>query len=79
MRLIYDDYFIKWLGFDNTENERENDIAKTVTLSDFDNFPTAYDIDKVVERLEEHYSYDVGGLKMISLDKAIEIVKGGAE
>ena len=41
--------------------------------------PTAYDIDKVVEQLEENYSCDVGNLKMISVDKAIEIVKGGAE
>ena len=39
--------------------------------------PTAYDIDKVIEQLEENYSCDVGNLKMISLDKAIEIVKKG--
>ena len=39
--------------------------------------PTAYDIDKVVEQLEESYSYDVGALKMIALDTAIEIVKKG--
>ena len=41
--------------------------------------PTAYDIDKVVEQLEENYSCDVGNLKMISVDKAIEIVKGGEQ
>ena len=35
--------------------------------------------DKIVEQLEENYSCDVGNLKMISLDKSIEIVKGGAE
>ena len=39
--------------------------------------PTAYDIDEKVKQLEENYSYDVGNLKMISVDKAIEIVKGG--
>lgn len=44
-----------------------------------DEQPTAYDIDKVVEQLEENYSCDVGNLKMISLDKSIEIVKGGAK
>lgn len=33
-------------------------------------------IDKVVVQLKENYSCDVGNLKMISLDKAIEIVKG---
>lgn len=37
--------------------------------------PTAYDIDEVIKELEENYSCDVGNLKMISLDKAIEIVK----
>lgn len=34
---------------------------------------------KIIEQLEENYSCDVGNLKMISVDKAIEIVKGGAE
>ena len=49
-------------------------------LSDIEYFPTAYDIDRVIEQLEENYSCDVGNLKMISLDKAIEIVKrGGVE
>lgn len=46
-------------------------------ISLIDEQPTAYDIDKVVEQLEENYSCDVGNLKMISLDKAIEIVRGG--
>ena len=41
--------------------------------------PTAYNIDEKVKQLEENYSYDVGNLKMISVDKAIEIVKGGAK
>ena len=34
---------------------------------------------KIIERLEEDYSQDVGALKMISVDKAIEIVKEVAE
>lgn len=37
--------------------------------------PIAYDIDEVIKELEENYSCDVGNLKMISLDKTIEIVK----
>ena len=41
--------------------------------------PTAYDIEEKVEQLEENYSCDVGNLKMISLDKAIEIVKSGEQ
>ena len=50
-----------------------------VTEEEIDETSTAYDIDKIVEQLEENYSCDVGNLKMISLDKTIEIVKGGAE
>lgn len=48
-------------------------------ISLIDEQPTAYDIDKVVEQLEENYSCDVGNLKMISLDKAIEIVREGEQ
>lgn len=40
-----------------------------------DNQPTAYNIDAVVEQLEEE-SYGFEGLEYIDLDKAIEIVKG---
>ena len=54
------------------------DILTCVRDMVFDQ-PTAYDIDKVVEQLEENYSCDVGNLKMISLDKAIEIVKRGGQ
>ena len=53
-----------------------------------DEQPTAYDIDKVVERLEAE-SYDSCHIdlntpinrtwQIIDLDKAIEIVKGGAD
>ena len=40
-----------------------------------DNIPTAYDIDKVVEQLEEEKEC---GFDMVDIDYAIEIVKGGA-
>lgn len=54
-------------------NER---LTYIVTKEKVDETSTAYDIDKVVVQFEENYSCDVGNLKMISLDKAIEIVKG---
>ena len=56
-----------------------------------DNMPTAYDVDKVVEELEENASrytkkyvtpYGNNGyrdVKAISVNKAIEIVKAGGE
>lgn len=52
MRLIDADAFIEYLGLD-AENAREENIGEIVTLEDFDRQPTAYDVDKVVERLEE--------------------------
>lgn len=57
-------------------------------LQHIDDIPTAYDIGKVVEQLEKE-SYDSCHIdlntpinrtwQIIDLDKAIEIVKGGAE
>ena len=42
-----------------------------------DRQPTAYDLEAVVEELEDGYECNVGKLKIISVDKAIEIVKRG--
>ena len=43
--------------------------------------PTAYDVDKVVEELEEYSNADEaerhGAIPVIELDDAIEIVEGG--
>ena len=45
--------------------------------------PTAYDIEKVVERLEKSAHVEIVGLfneyEYLYLEEAIEIVKGGAE
>ena len=86
MRLIdadeYKDYIIDSLeGYKLLTNEYR-DFARDIIrgfLKDIDAQSTAYDIDEVVEQLKENYSCDVGNLKMISLDKAIEIVKKGGQ
>lgn len=43
--------------------------------------PTAYDLDKVVEQLEDYSNADeaerIGTIPVIELDDAIKIVKGG--
>ena len=48
-----------------------------------DRQPTAYDIDKVVERLEEASELDDSPMyepiEMVELEKAIEIVKSGGK
>ena len=75
MRLIDADELKKKLWSPTETYITEN----IVTEEEIDETSTAYDIDKVVEQLEENYSCDVGNLKMISLDKAIEIVRGGEQ
>ena len=84
MRLIdadeFKDYIIDSLEAYKLLTDEYRVFAKEVIcgfLKDIDEQPTAYDIEEKVEQLEENYSCDVGNLKMISLDKAIEIVKGG--
>ena len=52
MRLIDADAFIEYLGLD-AEDAREINLGEVVTLEDFDRQTTAYDLDKVVERIEE--------------------------
>lgn len=57
-----------------------------VVLQNIDDMPTAYDLDGVLERSEEEKNpmYREDGILMakrrgMSIDKAVEIVKGGAE
>ena len=52
MRLIDADLLIERMGFYNTQQEREENAGQIITLEDFDNMPTAYDVNKVVEQLE---------------------------
>lgn len=53
MRLIDADKFIEDLGLDE-ENAREDNIGEIVTLEDFDRQETAYDADKVIEKLKKN-------------------------
>ena len=59
-----------------------SDDAKDTLLRIIDEHPTAYDVDKVVEELEQHYGEDsvICGLSYNSaIKKAIEIVKVGVK
>ena len=59
-----------------------SDDAKDTLLRIIDEHPTAYDVDKVVEELEQHYGDDsvICGLSYNSaIKKAIEIVKVGVK
>lgn len=92
-RLIDADELISILGFENTQEERDENVWKIIiiTLEGIDRIPTAYDPDKVVQQLEKLKSLvpvnrvldDIVNDKpkelgmLIAYEKAIEIVKGG--
>lgn len=91
MRLIDADLLMDNLGFFDTEEEREENVGQIITWEDVDRLPTAYDVDDVVEQLEQeyskalrHYNEDKGTscsfssrCRLDAYKKAIEIVKGG--
>ena len=83
MRLIDADVLIE--AMKKTEAEYENAMACPSWLSAFNVIseqPTAYDIDKVVEELEQHYDDDsviCGLVYNDAIKKAIEIVKEGEQ
>ena len=47
MRLIDADLLMYNLGFDDTEEEREENVVEIITLEDVDSLPTAFDVEKV--------------------------------
>jgi len=80
MRLIDADAFTKDLGLKNVGD------GENVTLEDFDMQPTAYDVDKVVEQMEEireeiledtAYNNDTINHYLEYADLMIEDVKAG--
>ena len=83
MRLIDADKLIDYLGFENTDEEREENVAEVLTLEDIDRQPTAFDVEKVVSELEDYKMwkelliYDLDFRERQIIKKAIEIVKAG--
>ena len=66
------------------ESERRQwgeDYDAEQILGDIEDFPTAYDVDKVVEQLEAYSNADeaerLGTMPVVELTDAITIVKGG--
>lgn len=84
MRLIDADVLIKDLSYLYTKNHIPVDMRARETLSTVMEQPTAYDVDKVVEQLENErkfwenaYDSNLGKEKARSYEHAIEIVKAG--
>ena len=78
MRLIDADAFIEYLGLD-AENAREDNLGEIVTLEDFDRQPTAYNVGKVVERLEKaKYEDELYPCNLaVEIEEEKSIVKSG--
>lgn len=91
MRPIDADLLMENLGFDDTEEEREENVGEIITWEDVDSLPTAFDVEQVVRELKElkmrYYmtiantgdaDKDCAYLNTANaIDKAIEIVKRG--
>lgn len=90
MRLIDVDFLMDNLGFDNTAEEREENVGIIITWEDVDRMPTAFDAEKVIEKLQvlsDKADDDIAVCEADTcqyydgygdgLDRAIEIVKRG--
>ena len=53
MRLIDVDLLMENLGFDDTEEEREENVGEIITWEYIDSLPTAFDVEKVIEQLNK--------------------------
>ena len=78
MRLIDADALIKYLGFENTQEERDDNVGEIITLEDIDNQPTVYDVDNVIDELELNsfeFGTDTLPAHYVRLNDAIESLK----
>lgn len=49
--------FMEYLGLEDTEENREENVGEIVTLEDFDRQATAFDKEKVMEKLKHCRDY----------------------
>lgn len=85
MRLIDEDDVISLLANHHFDDDKENfDLLIHNLCKEVQQIPTAYDVDAVVEQLENERKFweeasnlQIGGAKIRSYAHAIEIVKGG--
>ena len=71
MRLIDADELVKYL-------KKYHGMSQGV-ISDVEHFPTALDIDKVVEKLKERASQSCAVLFAAGIEEAISIIKAGEQ
>ena len=76
--------FMEYLGLEDTEENREENVGEIVTLEDFDRQATAFDKEKVIEQLDGCRVYQFQGMlpdgRVCHFSDVIEIVeRGGVE
>lgn len=76
--------FMEYLGLEDTEENREENVGEIVTLEDFDRQATAFDKEKVIEELKGEIelcvTHPLYPGRYIKKDRAVDIVeKGGIE
>ncbi len=76
--------FMEYLGLEDTEENRKENVGEIVTLEDFDRQATAFDKEKVIEELKGEIelcvTHPLYPGRYIKKDRAVEIVeKGGIE
>lgn len=75
--------FMEYLGLEDTEENREENVGEIVTLEDFDRQATAFDKEKVIEEIKEYSKtvplyWNCNGGDLVN--KIIDIIeKGGVE
>ena len=77
MRLIDADALIEAIKKQKDDNDYLCRLCIDATNEIIDEQPTAYDIEAVVEELEKASSEIYGHIKILSLNKAIEIARKG--
>ena len=82
--------FMEYLGLEDTEENRKENVGEIVTLEDFDRQATAFDKEKVIEKLKRlekdtfdyynRYNDEMAFGESSAFRSAIDIVeKGGIE
>lgn len=81
-RLIREEDLLYCLDFENTEEEREENVGEIITLEMIDRIPTAIDLDRVIIRLHREKD-EMNKIDQCQIAKgigrAISIIKGYEE
>ena len=73
-RLIDADLLMQNLGFEDTEEEREENVGEIITWEDIYRMPTMFDVEKVVEQLE-----NLREVELHTVDMCDELGNGDGE